>query len=75
MKLSTSQSTAFECYKKGENVFITGPGGSGKSELIKLIVEDAKKEGKNCSVCALTGCACVLLKCNAKTIHSWAGVG
>jgi ATP-dependent DNA helicase PIF1 len=26
-------------------------------------------------VCALTGCAAVLLNCQAKTVHSWAGIG
>ena len=30
---------------------------------------------KNFQVCALTGCAAVLLNCKAKTIHSWAGIG
>ena len=23
----------------------------------------------------MTGCAAVLLECNAKTVHSWAGIG
>jgi ATP-dependent DNA helicase PIF1 len=26
-------------------------------------------------VCALTGCASVLLECKAKTLHSWSGIG
>ena len=26
-------------------------------------------------MCALTGCASVLLECSAKTIHSWSGIG
>ena len=43
MQLSSTQQEAFECYQEGKNVFITGPGGTGKSQLIKLIVEDAKK--------------------------------
>ena len=73
--LSEDQQKVFDLYKKGKNVFMTGPGGTGKSALIRYIVEDAKKNGKKIDVCALTGCAAVLLECNAKTIHSWAGIG
>ena len=34
-----------------------------------------KEQGLKVQVCALTGCAAVLLQCQAKTIHSWAGIG
>ena len=75
MKLSASQEDAFLKYKMGENIFITGPGGSGKSALIRYIVNDAKECGKKYQVCAMTGTAAVLLQCAAKTLHSWAGIG
>ena len=75
IKLSPEQELAFNKYKLGKNIFITGPGGSGKSELIKKIYNDANQKGKNIQVTALTGCAAVLLKCKAKTIHSWSGIG
>lgn len=72
---SEDQEEAFECYKQGENIFITGPGGCGKSFLIKQIYNHALECGKKIKVTALTGCASILLDCNATTLHSWAGIG
>jgi len=73
--LSTEQKEVLYKYKKGLNIFITGPGGSGKSELIKIINNDAYLKRKKIKICALTGCAAILLKCKAQTLHSWAGIG
>lgn len=75
MTLSKEQSLVFEKYIKGENIFITGVGGTGKTKIIQLISEDAKKLEKKIQVCAMTGCAAVLLNCNANTLHSWANLG
>jgi len=71
----TEQKLAFDKYITGENIFITGPGGTGKTHIIKDIVEHAKNNNKSYSVCALTGCAAVLLMCGAITLHSFAGIG
>lgn len=73
--LSPDQLYAFNQYSLGNNLFITGPGGTGKSYLIKCIRDDLTKRNRNFAVCALTGCAAVLLGLPAKTIHSWAGIG
>jgi len=75
MELSKEQQIAFDKYVGGHNIFITGPGGTGKSALIKMIYSHAFKTFKDIHVTALTGCAAVLLNCKAKTIHSWAGIG
>ncbi len=75
MNLSVEQNIVFEKYKKGENVFITGVGGTGKTQLIKIIAEDALLHNMKFKVCAMTGCSAVLLNCKATTIHSWAGIG
>jgi ATP-dependent DNA helicase PIF1 len=73
--LNDKQSLIFEKYKNGENVFVTGPGGTGKSFLIKTIVKDAELNEKKIQVCALTGCASILLNCKAITLHRFAGFG
>jgi ATP-dependent DNA helicase PIF1 len=72
--LSIDQKYAFAKFQQGSNVFITGPGGTGKTRIIQFLVSHMKQTGVNYQVCALTGCAAVLLQCNAKTIHSWSGV-
>jgi ATP-dependent DNA helicase PIF1 len=75
MELSREQQIAFDKYVQGHNIFITGPGGAGKSELIRMIYKHAISRFKDIYVTALTGCASILLNCKAKTLHSWAGVG
>jgi ATP-dependent DNA helicase PIF1 len=75
MELSKEQKIAFDKYVQGNNIFITGPGGTGKSELIRMIYKHAISQFKDIYVTALTGCASIILNCKAKTLHSWAGIG
>ena len=72
MNFSPEQQKAYDDVLHGKNVFLTGPGGSGKSKWIQTVHQTFPKRVQ---VCALTGCAAILLNCNAKTIHSWAGIG
>jgi ATP-dependent DNA helicase PIF1 len=74
MELSKDQQYAFYKYTQGQNLFITGPGGTGKTKLIQHIVEHANSVGTPYQVCAMTGCAAILLNCNARTLHSWSGI-
>lgn len=73
--MNDTQKAAFATVQTGKNVFLTGPAGSGKSYLIREIVQWAAGIGKKVSMTALTGCAALLLGTKAKTLHSWAGVG
>lgn len=75
MDFSKEQQYAYNKYMSGKNIFITGPGGTGKTALIRCIQKDAYKKSLDIQVCALTGCAAVLLECKAKTVHSWSGIG
>ncbi|VVU94649.1 PIF1-like helicase [seawater metagenome] len=55
-----------------DNIFLTGPAGSGKSYLIKKYVKFCYSIRKKVAVTALTGSAAYLI--NGKTLHSWAGI-
>ncbi len=73
--LSETQQLVFDKFLDGDNIFLTGPGGTGKTKLIQCIVDEAVSQNKRFQLCSLTGCSAILLKRKAKTIHSWAGVG
>jgi len=76
ISFSEEQLQALDAFKNGDNIFLTGPGGSGKTALIRHMVQIANDLEKEVQVCALTGCAAVLLRCKgAKTLHSWSGIG
>ena len=44
---SSGQQDAFASYEKGENIFISGYAGTGKSYLINQIYKHAKENHKN----------------------------
>jgi len=72
--LSVEQQCALQQFEDGDNLFITGEGGTGKTRLIQHLVKATKNTGKKIQVTALTGCASLLLECGARTIHSWSGI-
>jgi len=73
--LTEDQDYILECFKRGENIFMTGPGGSGKSFTIYTLYQDAIERKKKIQLCATTGKASVLLRHGATTINAWAGIG
>jgi ATP-dependent DNA helicase PIF1 len=70
--MNAAQQAAFDAIEAGKSIFLTGPGGTGKSYLLN---ELWKRSTKEISLTAMTGCAALLLNSKAKTLHSWAGVG
>jgi len=70
-ELSDEQKFALEILQSGENVFVTGGAGSGKSFLIRHFMRDLNP--KEFPILASTGAAAVLL--GGRTFHSFFGLG
>ena len=73
--MDPDQQRAVTIARSGKSFFLTGAGGTGKSYVIRSIVEALHREGKDVALTAMTGCAALLLGKGAKTLHSWAGIG
>lgn len=66
-RLTDSQKEAYECMMDGENVFLTGEAGTGKSFVINKFIKEKELENKNILVCAPTGIAAINI--GGVTIH------
>jgi ATP-dependent DNA helicase PIF1 len=71
LELSSEQNSALELLRSGENVFLTGGAGSGKSFLIRHYMKEL--DPKEMPILASTGAAAVLL--GGRTFHSFFGLG
>ena len=71
-KLKTKQKEALKLMVKGKNVFITGPGGVGKSAIIKIFRKIATPY-KKVVVTSTTGTSAIQLQ--GVTLHSYLGIG
>lgn len=72
VNLSKQQMEVVTSFKNGENIFLSGMAGSGKSTIIKFIIDYCKNQEINYSIIAPTGCAAILV--NGITIHSFFGM-
>ena len=64
MKLTESQKFALDYMLTGDNIFLTGRAGTGKTELIKEFI---KQSNKNVILCAPTGIAAINI--GGETLH------
>ncbi|WP_374027650.1 ATP-dependent DNA helicase Pif1 [Bdellovibrio bacteriovorus] len=71
IELSPEQASALDLLRSGENVFLTGGAGSGKSFLIRQFMREL--DPKEMPILASTGAAAVLL--GGRTFHSFFGLG
>ena len=67
------QATTLDILKTGENVFLTGSAGTGKTHILKKYIHYLRDNGIFPSILAPTGIAASLL--NGKTIHSFFALG
>ncbi|KAL1740872.1 DNA repair and recombination protein pif1 [Schizophyllum fasciatum] len=76
IELSLEQRLVLDLVKTGKNVFFTGPAGTGKSVLLREIIQVFKDRGytpAEVAITAPTGIASVNV--GGSTIYSWAGIG
>lgn len=73
VSLTTEQYKIIELVKSKKNLFITGDPGTGKSFVLKYIVENVLPKDGTTFVVAPTGIAA--LNSGGTTIHSFAGIG
>lgn len=70
------QSTALDIIKSGQNVFITGSAGSGKSYTLKKYIEYLKENNVDDSYIAITASTGIAAtQIGGITIHSWSCIG
>ncbi len=74
--LNEKQKEAFNEMKDGQNIFITGPGGSGKSHVIKIFVnyykDNIEDDENKLYITSSTGLSSLLI--NSITINNYAGI-
>ena len=67
------QATALKLLKAGENVFLTGSAGAGKTYTLNRYINYLKARKVSVAITASTGIAATHM--NGMTIHTWAGIG
>lgn len=67
------QSTALDILKTGQNIFLTGSAGAGKTHTLNQYIHYLQARQVPVAITASTGIAATHM--NGITIHSWSGIG
>ena len=68
-----NQEQALAILKSGDNVFLTGSAGTGKTYVLNKYIQYLKERKIPVSITASTGIAATHLQ--GTTIHAWSGIG
>ena len=67
------QETALSILKAGQNIYLTGSAGTGKTYLLNQYIEYLRQREVPVAITASTGIAATHI--GGQTIHSWSGIG
>ncbi|MFC0819500.1 helix-turn-helix domain-containing protein [Moraxella marmotae] len=67
------QATALAILKTGQNVFLTGQAGAGKTYVLNQYIDYLRVRGVPVAITASTGIASTHM--NGMTVHAWSGIG
>lgn len=70
---SSTKTEAIDVLHRGNNVFLTGAAGTGKTTLLKEFITQCTARGRKVFVTAMTGCAALLL--GGRTLHAALAIG
>ncbi len=68
-----TQEFALSILQSGQNVFLTGPAGTGKTYVLNQYINYLRDRKIQVAITATTGIAATHM--NGSTIHSWSGIG
>jgi ATP-dependent DNA helicase PIF1 len=72
INLTRDQQKAFDLMVEGKNIFLTGPGGCGKSTVINLF-KNKYQDKRKIAITSTTGISAILI--GGCTLHSFCGIG
>ncbi|MHA2038359.1 MAG: AAA family ATPase [Promethearchaeota archaeon] len=75
MKLNKKQTQAYTVIENGENLLLTGPGGTGKTTILSKFVKQVKKINKSKKIIVTSTTGTSALQINGVTLHSYTSIG